>query len=130
MGYNGKGKGFPHKFYDSIVKPYLNNLIVKEIEILKPDYIIFLTGHGYDRILNDIFGKLETKVVEGFSKNELCEITIPNVKKSLRTQHPTHLCFGKRYGKKVKDKIFNKIIEEISVCQSCKSSKISITDTW
>jgi len=108
MGYNRKG--FPHKFYDVIVKPHLNNLIAKEIAILKPDYIIFLTGHGYDWVLDDIFSKPERKTFDGFSNKELCEITIPNVKKSLRTYHPKYL-----YSKGINGKIFNKIAKEITL---------------
>jgi hypothetical protein len=113
MGYNGRGKNFPKKFYSELVKPHLNNLIAKEIEILKPDYIIFLTGPGYDWILKDVFGTLDKKKVEGFLDRELCEIIIPNVKKSFRTYHPTYL-YGWGKKKHIKDKIFNKITEEIT----------------
>jgi len=111
MGYNRNG--FPHNFYGTIVKPHLNNLIVKEIEILKPDYIIFLTGYRYDGVLADIFGELKKDQVEGFPIDKLCEITIPNVKKSLRTYHPRPL-YQNRYLKSSRGKIFNKIIEEIT----------------
>jgi len=109
MGYNGRGKNFPKKFYNEIVKPHLNSLIAKEIEILKPDYIIFLTGPRYDWVLNDVFSTPEIKTIEGFSNKQLCEIIIPNVKKSLRTYHPSYL-----YRKRIADKIFNKIAEEIT----------------
>jgi hypothetical protein len=111
MGYSVKG--FPDKFYKPIVKPYLNNLITKEIEILKPDYIIFLTGPGYDWVLNDVFGTPERKTVEGFSNRQLCEIIIPNVKRAFRTYHPNYFSYEKHIESKIKDRIFNKITEEI-----------------
>jgi len=111
MGYNRNG--FPHNFYDTFVKPHLNNLVAKEIEILKPDYIIFLTGYGYDKVLADIFGEPEQKTVGEFPIYKLCEITIPNVKKSLRTYHPRPL-YQNRYLKSSRGKIFNKIAEEIT----------------
>jgi len=111
MGYQGRGKNFPEMFYDSIVKPHLNNLIPKEIEILKPDYIIFLTGPRYDWILNDVFGTPERKIVEGFSNGQLCEVIIPNVKKSFRTYHPNYFIKAKKQADR--DKIFNRIVEEM-----------------
>jgi hypothetical protein len=111
MGYNGKGKKFPYKFYENIIKPHLNNLIIKEIEILKPDFILFLTGPDYDHVLNDIFGNPQRKSVDGFTEEQLCEIVIPNVKKSIRTYHPHSLC---RKGKKDMDNYYEKIINEIT----------------
>ncbi|MDR0516264.1 MAG: hypothetical protein LBH25_04395 [Fibromonadaceae bacterium] len=110
MGYHGKKKKFPESFYNEIVKPYFNNLIVKEIEILKPDYVIFLTGPDYEFVLNDVFSTPERKPIEGFKEKELCEIVIPNVKKSFRTYHPKYLFFNP-----IKKKsIFNKIVDEIT----------------
>jgi len=114
MGYYGKTRNFPKKFYNEIVKPRLNGLIAKEIEILKPDYIIFLTGNDYDWILDDVFGRPKTEKIEGFSKEELCEIILPNVKKSFRTYHPRYLLHWRPKSKKdMKEKIFTKIIDEI-----------------
>jgi len=114
MGYNGKN--FPHKFYDDIVKPHLNKIIVEEIKILKPDYIVFLTGPDYCQIINDVFGTPERKPVEGFKTNELCEVVIsnekmPSVKKSFSIYHPGYLQWK---GKDVRENYFNKIIEEIT----------------
>jgi hypothetical protein len=114
MGYNGKN--FPHKFYDDIVKPHLNRIIVEEIKILKPDYIVFLTGPDYCHVLDDVFGTPERKPVEGFKTNELCEVVfsnekMPSVKKSFRTYNPG---FFRHKNKDVRENYFNKIIEEIA----------------
>jgi hypothetical protein len=112
MGYNGEKKNFPDRFYDTIVKPKLNELINKEIDILKPDYIVFFTGPDYDRILNDVFGTLEFKPVnDDFTERQLSTFIIPSVKKAFRTYHPRYLCFE---GRDFKDKIYDKIIEEIA----------------
>jgi hypothetical protein len=105
--------GFPYNFYDTIVKPHFNEIIVKEIEILMPDYIVFFTGPDsqngpYDSVLNNIFSTPVRKVIEGFTERQLCEIIIPNVKKSFRTYHPKFLFMNNI------DKYCSKIIEEIT----------------
>jgi hypothetical protein len=116
MGYNGEGKKFPDKFYGDIVKPHLNGIIVEEIKILKPDYIVFLTGPTYCHVIDDVFGTPKRKPVEGFKPNQLCEAIIsnekmPSVKKSFRTYNPGYLQWK---GKDVRENYFNKIIEEIT----------------
>jgi hypothetical protein len=129
MGCYNNGKGyqrFPFAFYEKIVKPYLNKIISYEINILKPDYIIFFSGPNplpgyenskggrYDDILDDIFGSPKRKYIDGFDERKLCEIIIPNVKKSFRTYHPRHLYSLKKNkdGKDI-DIYFNKIINSI-----------------
>jgi hypothetical protein len=114
MGYRGRGKRFPKKFYNDIVKPHLNKVIVEEIKILKPDYIIFFTGPYYYFVLDDVFGTLERKPIKEFK--ELFEIIkknkkVPSVKRTFRTYHPGYL---QRMGKIVKDSYFNKIADEIT----------------
>lgn len=86
-----KGISFPNYWYDDIIKKYFNNLVIKEIDILKPDFIVFFSGPNYDKYLNDIFGNPLKKLVAGFNEPELCEIEIPNIKKAFRTYHPQFL---------------------------------------
>ncbi|MCL1812956.1 MAG: hypothetical protein FWG29_05485 [Treponema sp.] len=86
-----KGIGFPNYWYNDIVKPYFNNLIIKEINILKPDFIIFFCGHNYDKYINDIFNNPQKISVAGFNEQELCEIKIQNIKRCFRTYHPQFL---------------------------------------
>jgi hypothetical protein len=110
IGYDKEG--FPYNFYENIVKPYLNNIITKEIEILKPDFVLFFTGPNsdngpYDNVLNEVFNNPQRKPVDGFTERQLCEIVIPNVKKSFRTYHPNYL-----YRNNI-DTYFEKIINEI-----------------
>jgi len=85
--------GFPDKYYNDIIKPYFNGLVLIEIELLEPDFIIFFTGPDYDFVLDDVFGKPEKCPVTGFTEKELCEVKLPckNVKKSFRTYHPNFL---------------------------------------
>jgi len=115
MGCNSGKKGLPankancKKFYDSIIKPYFHPLVAKEHEILKPDYIVFLTGPNYDNAIVDIFGKPQRDSFSGFDEKHLCEILIPNVKKSIRSYHPGYL-----RRKKHTDKYLDRIVDEIT----------------
>jgi hypothetical protein len=108
IGYNDKG--FPEKFYNSIVKPYFNHIIPKELEILKPDYAIFFTGPNYDHVINDIFNNPPKNTLDGFEETEFCKMKIPNIKKSLRTYHPTHLSHR---GSTFRDNVLDKITKEL-----------------
>ena len=100
-------KGFPSSIYEGIIKPNLNLLIKIEIELLKPDFIVFFTGPNYDSILDNVFNNPERKKVNGYKERELCEIIIPNIKRAFRTYHPNYL-----YRNNI-DKFFNVIIKEI-----------------
>jgi hypothetical protein len=78
-------------WYKTITKPYLNVLILQKIEVLKPDYLLFLTGPKYDKYINDIFGNPPKCAVQGFAEKDLCRLDIPNVKKALRTHRVNYL---------------------------------------
>jgi hypothetical protein len=86
------GDGFPDNWYDDIIKPYFNDLVNKEIEIIKPDFLVFFTGTTRDHVLDDIFNKPERKNVENYDQKDLCEIILPDIKKAFRTHHPRYLC--------------------------------------
>jgi hypothetical protein len=114
------GIGFPNKGYENIVKPYFNELIPKEINIVKPDFIIFFSGPNsingpYDTVLDEVFNNPKRKLVGNFKISELCEIEIPVVRKAFRTYHPTFLLHNnkkrsyKEYIKKLVDEITNNI---------------------
>jgi hypothetical protein len=110
-------KGFPYNWYNDIIKPCFNELIIKEINILKPDFIVFFTGPNssngpYDTVLNEVFNNSQRKSVEGFSESELCEIEIQNIKKAFRTYHPTRLLYNNK--KRQYKEYIQKIIGEIN----------------
>jgi hypothetical protein len=115
MGYAGKNLGnyhFPVNFYDKsdVIKKYLNPLIPKEIEILKPDFIVFFTGPNYDRIIDDVFSRPEKILIEGFKQDDLCEIGITNAKKAFRTHHPRNQQAPmKQYYEKIADEIYQSL---------------------
>jgi len=94
----GKGsKGFPEKMYNELIKDSISRIIPMEINILKPNYIIFFTGPNtyqsgpYDDIIDNIFENPQRKNVLNMKERELCEIIIPNTRKSFRLYHPNYL---------------------------------------
>jgi hypothetical protein len=109
-----QGKGFPDKWYNDIIKPYFNGLILFEIEILEPEFIIFFTGPEYDTVIDDVFNKPERHNIDGFTGKELCEVKIPNIKKSFRTYHPNFLYHNNK--NRPYKEFLEKIIDEINKC--------------
>jgi hypothetical protein len=91
LGLGRNNPGTTPYWYENIIKPYFNRIILQEIDILKPDFLVFLSGPNYDTYINDIFGNPQKKAITGFNENELCEFTIPTVKKAVRTYHPAFL---------------------------------------
>jgi len=69
-----------------------NNFIFrKELEILKPDALIFLTGPTYDRHINMTYPSAIFHELEGYSLNQVSVIeNIPNIKKAVRIYHPDY----------------------------------------
>jgi len=99
---------FMKQWYPQIIKPYLNPLIPEEINILKPDHIIFFTGYKHDNYINDIFDNPQWIETDSFHKNDLCEVKIPNVKKAFRTYHPLYLNTFHR-----KEEVYERMLNEI-----------------
>lgn len=88
------------------------NVIPHEIEILKPNVLLFLSGPQYDEYIEKTIGKFNVITIEGFTINELCILKFDNIKVdlALRTYHPQKLCF---LGKQKKDEITEVIINLI-----------------
>lgn len=67
-------------------------LLKKEIEIVKPDIIVFLIGRKYDL---DLANQFAFKIHESFSSDYLSILIEESVSKSpliFKTMHPTYLC--------------------------------------
>ena len=69
-----------------------NNVILrKEIELLKPDVVLFVTGPNYDKYLGDTFSNIRKIHFENKSIKEFCILEheiLP--KKSFRIYHPNY----------------------------------------
>jgi hypothetical protein len=88
------------------------NVIPQELEILKPDILIFLTGPNYDLKIQDTLGKYIIRPVDEFTSRQMGILEFEknyNLKKCIRTYHPGYL-----YRNKVRRELFiKKLIEEI-----------------
>ncbi len=103
----GRGKiGFPSK-----INPLTNRyfkVVLDEISILKPDYIVYFSGPNYDKLLRYVIGDFSTIQIEGFNTRELCVIKNDAIPLSFRTYHPNYLYLNKKI-----DLVISSIIKEI-----------------
>ena len=69
---------------------YNNNYIFRrELEILKPDAVVFVTGPNYDYILENSFSGLEKIKIGKKSEREICLLKHDNLPdKTIRIYHP------------------------------------------
>ena len=67
----------------------LDNFLKDEIDILKPEFCLFFTGHKFDNRLGNIFTDLQFIAVEGFDPNVLVQLKSPDLPSlCYRTSHP------------------------------------------
>lgn len=73
----------------SIERQFLSGIIAKEIEILRPDIILFLTGR-YDAYIKENLGLTDDDFTpcSEFSVHDVAKVAIPSVKLAYRTCHP------------------------------------------
>lgn len=86
---------------ESVVKWQQNwfRVIRKEIEILKPDIVIFMSGPHYDKFIEGIFGPLTLVKVGSRPERQLARIANCNLPPaSFRTYHPNYLWRNGFYG--------------------------------
>ena len=85
-----KDKGFPPDYIYEIEREYFN-VLQKELDILKPNLIVFFSGPNYDHIIEEKFGKLSYNVCSLFDTRRLAKIDFPNTNFCFRTYHPNYL---------------------------------------
>lgn len=67
----------------------LDNLLKDEINVLKPEFCLFFTGHKFDNRLGNIFADLQFIPVDGFDPNILVQLKSPDLPSlCYRTSHP------------------------------------------
>lgn len=94
-----------------ITKKYFD-VIKEEINILKPDVIIFFTGPNYDNHIQNFISDFEFKQIADYDTDKLCELKLidfDNIQKVIRTYHPQYL-----YLNKLRKEYIEKIISEIT----------------
>jgi hypothetical protein len=79
---------------------YNNNYILrKEIEILSPNSLIFLTGPNYDKFITHTYPNVEFKSFSNYPIRQVAILEgIPNIDKAVRITHPeSHKYKGKQF---------------------------------
>lgn len=83
------------KIKDSAIERIINlfsGVLTKELAILKPNVVIFLTGPAYDKKILNMFPSATLSKVDKFRKNDLtkiCHKSLPP--NTFRTFHPNYL---------------------------------------
>lgn len=102
--------GTPPKYITDIERKHFS-VIKDEINILKPDMLLFLSGKNYDHIINDIWGDVAMDAIAPYENDLLVRINIPGVKLAMRSKHPQEIT---AMSKIEYEKLFNTIINQIS----------------
>ena len=105
---NGQGgKGFPPDYiYD--LELDLFPVITKEIDILKPNLILFLSGPNRDFVLDNSFKTPKKFHLPDFTYRQLIKIDLPGVEFAFRTYHPNYLWRNNL------NRYFDSIIQELT----------------
>ena len=101
-------KGCPPDYIYEVERKHFS-VIREEIDILKPDVILFLTGPNYDNKISDVFGDVSYSALSPFSERQLARVSLPDVDVTFRTYHPNFLWRNNI------EHYFETIINEISV---------------
>lgn len=83
-----EGSGFcGNEIYDAQKQHFM--VIREEIDILKPDLILFLTGN-YDRQILDCWNEAKFTALSSFSVNDVAKVSLPGLNiPAYRTNHPS-----------------------------------------
>jgi hypothetical protein len=102
-------KGTPPTYIMDIEQKFFP-VLEKEIEIIKPNVILFFSGYTYDQYIIERISDVKTNNLGSFQFEDLQQFKIKNVDYAFRTSHPQRLHFS---GKVKYEAIYDKIISEI-----------------
>lgn len=91
-------------------------VILDEINILKPDVLLFFSGYKYDDYIRRFIGDFTIKSISGYGENELCMLIFKDnisVKCAIRTYHPGYLNRQPKGSKLHRERLIPIIIEAI-----------------
>jgi len=91
IGASGRDQNHPQ---NHIYHAELDNFKVleKEIEILNPDIILFISGPNYDSNISSILNDVKfSNIDETFSSRQIAKLSFKNHKNMFRTYHPNYL---------------------------------------
>jgi len=109
IGNSGRDKNYPPEYIYNIEKEYFN-VIKDEINILKPDIILFMSGPNYDIELENSLGNVNFKrLVENFTERQIAKLEYENLENIYRTYHPNYLWRNNI------DSYFSEIISDLNI---------------
>lgn len=109
IGNSGRDKNYPPEYIYNIERQKFS-VIEKEIEILKPNIILFLSGPNYDAELRNSLTNVQfSQLNKNFTERQLAKIKYQDYNNTFRTYHPNYLW---RHGI---DTYFNEIIDNIEI---------------
>lgn len=83
-------KGLPQHLIEKLAYEE-NSILREEVEILKPNALIFLTGPSYDKHIKMTYPMAVFQECEGYGIRQVAVIeNIPNIKKAVRIYHPDY----------------------------------------
>ena len=83
-------KGKPPEYIYRVEREFFD-VIRKEIEILKPHLLVFLTGPYYDTVLRERINVRHFKGVGAYGERQLASFAVEGVACAMRTYHPNYL---------------------------------------
>ena len=108
-----KWVGPPEQTMRNIILENFNVLPI-EIEICKPDVVVFFTGPNYDANIKLMFPDIEKHQVDNQTPNKIVRFSSSNLpKKTYRTYHPNY-SVRQRYIKNESKNVLQSLFDEIS----------------
>ena len=84
-------EGRPYGEYEKAIAE-LDNVLLEEIKILKPNVCIFFTGPSFDFRIRRLFENIEFITINGWTIRQFCQLKHPNLPdKTFRTYHSKYL---------------------------------------
>ena len=121
--YHDDAKPDRYKVPSDIYAKFLDvnrRLILGEIEIIRPDVLVFFTGaesSGYDIVMDDVFGDgmsvIKVDIDIDGNKNILARASLPKFGDAYISYHPLGLQL--HAGRKAKDIVLNRIAEQCAI---------------
>jgi hypothetical protein len=114
-GLSSLSKMKKYRYLIDKIKALQKDVFIKELDILKPDVVIFLTGHPYDSLFMDwqfkdisiFYQSIEEAENQGIDKWKLGQFRNDHLPlKTFRTYHPNYLRRSSKLSKVQKDFIF------------------------
>ncbi len=102
-------KGKPPRYIREIEKTYFP-VLKEEINILRPDIVLFLSGNGYDKYLKAQFPSMSFEPIKNYPIDQLTEVNLENVDLAFRSYHPFFLIT-----RRLMNDFFNAILDNIKI---------------